>query len=272
MEFKCDTPLPPQFAMKSENDLSYFHLSIPDELPMQIHNLAPLSPSNPLLGGNLNLLEGFISGIQISGTSHDRPVILAVANDTPGARKVLASKIFIPPSESEAELSKMIGSDRRNGSRCKHCAADMDCGDLSDLQNMPHLPTKTKLSMLLKDIHTAISHQHSFHQGSRRKRIRRMPEDDALDSVVDVVEAFEIDIKRVPTMDTAGILSMVEKLFGSDQAVCDAFRKEQIDGSSFVLLSVDSFVRLLKVPVGIAVTLDGIARLSRREHGITSPV
>ena len=46
---------------------------------------------------------------------------------------------------------------------------------------------------------------------------------------------------------------------------------QQIDGSGLVLLAMDSLVGMLKLPVGPAVTLDGILKRCRELRGIPPP-
>lgn len=47
---------------------------------------------------------------------------------------------------------------------------------------------------------------------------------------------------------------------------------QQIDGAGLVLLNVEGFTKLLNVPLGAAITLDGITRLARQFHSLPLPV
>ncbi|GAU98307.1 hypothetical protein RvY_09471 [Ramazzottius varieornatus] len=141
---------------------------------------------------------------------------------------------------------------------------------------VPLSPTsiKSELSALMREIHNTVFEEHKEHPAPawNYRRITDTCYTDERKSVptcVELLQAHEIDAALIPEMTVEQVANMVIQLFGENQQnLKETIEKEEIDGAALLLMNLDVFLKILRMPIGPAITIDGIVKRAREIRNI----
>ncbi|OQV12208.1 hypothetical protein BV898_13550 [Hypsibius exemplaris] len=127
---------------------------------------------------------------------------------------------------------------------------------------------RSELSAMIREIHCNIFEDHRNHPVPLDNKRAHPPlpvdHNKSVPTCRELLEVYGINAAAIPAMSVEEVAGMLVKLFGERGIqLGDLFQKEQIDGESLLLLDLARCVGQLNMPIGPALTLDGIFKLAR---------